>query len=95
IASVWQDATLVSLHGREAKRDVFMFNQCKKIAFLTDPVHCPSWIAAELIAGGWPLEAKVYLCEALSYQEEKIVSSTLQEVVKVAGFSHSVMVVTG
>lgn len=49
----WHDARLISLHGMEA--DTFAFNSlaCEdKIAFLTDPVRTPQYIAEQLTRAG-------------------------------------------
>lgn len=95
IAEVWQDAELVSLHGRQAAEDFWPYRQGRKVAFLTDRHNCPSVIAACLLKAGWPSETKVWLCERLSYDDEKIAALSLAETEKVKGFEACVMVVKG
>ena len=93
IAEVWQDAVLISMHGREAKDEDLQYHPKKKLGILTDQQHNPSHIARELMQQGWPEDSKVYLGEALSYDHEQLKKLTLAETTHLAGFSHCVMVV--
>jgi len=93
LACPWQDATLVSLHGRAAPEEALGYRPGKKMGILTDSQHNPCHIARLLIAGGWPTESKVWLCANLSYPDEKIVAMTLGDALDINGFGHCVMVV--
>jgi len=93
IAEVWQDATLISMHGRQAKDEDFKYISHKKLGILTDHEHNPSYIAKVLLQHDWPENTAVYLGEALSYDHENTKKLTLAETTQVAGFSHCVMVV--
>lgn len=91
----WQDAKLLSMHGREVTSEAFVYKQGQTLSFLTDAVHNPQSIAKRLIASGWPATAMAHLCASLSYEQEKIMTVSLAEVALTDGFAHSVMVVKG
>lgn len=93
LAQVWQDAVLVSMHGRTANDAVLQYQPGKKLGVLTDNTHNPCYIAKFLAGQGWPGEAQVWLCANLSYEHEQIAGMTLQEAMNVKGFEHCVMVV--
>lgn len=90
----WQGAKLLSMHGREATSEID-YVQGRTLAFLTDAVHNPQFIAKWLIAGGWPETVTAHLCASLSYEQEKIMTGSLAEITATDGFNHSVMVVEG
>ena len=93
ISEVWQDAVLISMHGRQASDEDLQYRINKKIGILTDHEHNPSHIAQVLIQYGWPIDSQVWLGEALSYEDENLKNITLGETVQIAGFTHCVMVV--
>lgn len=89
----WQDADLISLHGREVDKARLAFRAGAKLAFLTDGKYNPRQIATMLLDLGWPADAKAWLCAELSYPTERIVSGRLATLTEIDGFEHSVMVV--
>ncbi len=93
IGEVWQDAVLVSMHGREADSGMLTCRPGKKLAILTDDIHNPADIAAQLLAAGWPPASKVWLCSRLSYEDEHIEAVTLAAAAALQCFNHSIMVV--
>lgn len=94
ITETWQDASLISMHGRHAKDMDLNYSPVKKLGILTDSEHNPLYIAKVLLEHGWPSHAKVWLCANLSYENERIKQFTLGEIKEAEGFSHCVMVVT-
>jgi len=90
--TVWQDARLVSLHGRKLEHVGHLLVTPGKTGFLTDSKHSPAVIARYLLNLGWP-NCKVYLCEQLSYPDERIVQTDLHAAVQEVGFTHGIMVV--
>lgn len=94
IKTVWQDARLVSLHGRSFASIKPLLAEPGKTAFLTGPECMPAYIAQQLLELGWP-NCSVYLCEKLSYDDEHVIRTDLVSTVDETGFSHSVMVVLG
>ena len=93
ISEVWQDAVLISMHGRQASDEDLKYKPHIKIGILTDHEHNPSHIAHLLINHGWPYDSQVWLGEALSYKDENSKKLTLGETTHIAGFTHCVMVV--
>lgn len=93
LACPWQDAVLVSLHGRGPNDAALAYAPGKKLGLLTDGHHTPRRIAGDLLARGWPATAAVWLCADLSYESERIVAATLGETAQGHGCEHCVMVV--
>ena len=94
IGEFWHDAVLLSMHGRRADDAALIYRPQKKLGFLTDGKHNPAFIASLLTERGWPVSARCWLCENLSYENESIAALSLAEVSKVTGFHHCVMVVS-
>ncbi len=93
LAVPWQDAVLVSLHGRDGDPAALAFAPGKKLALLTDAANSPRRIAADLLARGWPPATAVWLCADLSYPHEKVQAADLAATADSQGFEHCVMVV--
>jgi cobalt-precorrin-7 (C5)-methyltransferase len=89
----WQDAGLISMHGRRATDGALTYSPGKRLGILTDNNNNPAYIAETLLSAGWPETAQVWLCANLSYPEETIAPFCLEEVRGVNGFEHCVMVV--
>ncbi|MDF2634713.1 MAG: precorrin-6y C5,15-methyltransferase (decarboxylating), CbiE subunit [Pelosinus sp.] len=94
ISEIWQNAVLISMHGRQAKDTDLNYCPDKKLGILTDYEQNPLYIAKVLRKHGWPSNANVWLCANLSYENERIKQLTLGEINDVDGFTHCVMVVT-
>ncbi|MCI5837394.1 MAG: precorrin-6y C5,15-methyltransferase (decarboxylating) subunit CbiE [Veillonellaceae bacterium] len=95
LAEVWQDAALLSFHGRVPEPAELVYAPGRKLGFLTDAEHNPGFICRELMAHGWPAETRVDMLEKISYAEERRRSGTLAECADETGFSHSIVVVRG
>lgn len=93
ISEIWQNAVLISMHGRQANDTDLNYCPDKKLGILTDYGQNPLYIAKVLREHGWPSNAKVWLCANLSYENERIKQLTLGEIKDVDGFTHCVMVV--
>ncbi|SHI32545.1 precorrin-6y C5,15-methyltransferase (decarboxylating) subunit CbiE [Propionispora hippei] len=89
----WQDATLISLHGRKADAAALAYRCDKKLGILTDSENNSRTIARYLLAAGWPAATPAVVCLALSYENEQVVTATLEELSSREGYSHCVMVV--
>ena len=83
---VWHDADLMSFHGRQPAPEKLVYEAGKKMGFLTDPEYNPAHIARILIDAGWPKETRAAALERLSYDDEKIVDSTLEVLTELEGF---------
>lgn len=77
IGKTWEDAKLMSMHGREEDL-VRLVKSNKNVGILTDDIWTPDEIAKELIKHGVK-EKKIYVGENLSYYNEKINKLTLKE----------------
>ena len=94
LADVWQDAALISMHGRKADDKMLNFQPPHhKLGILTDTQHNPATIARILLTHGWPETAIVWLCTNLSYDFELVAEMTLVDATETPGFEHCVMVV--
>ncbi len=71
ICEPWEDARLISFHGR-VPEDFNRMVQCEhKIAVLTDGTHTPGWIAKYLISHGRN-DFSAHVFECMGSDEEKI-----------------------
>lgn len=68
----WHDATLASFHGKQPPDEVIRFAPKKKLGLLTDSRKSPLEIAENLSLVGWSTESKVWICENLTYENERI-----------------------
>jgi cobalt-precorrin-7 (C5)-methyltransferase len=93
LGQVWQDARLVSFHGRTVTDADVAYAPGNKLGILTDSRNNPGKIAGVLLAHGWPKTSTVWLCENLSYDNERIEQTTLGRADSMEGFPHCVMVV--
>lgn len=78
LALPWHEARFLSMHGRETKASLLDYQKDTPLGILTDPLHNSRTVAAKLIEHGWPREASLYICERLSYADEKITQTTLE-----------------
>ncbi|MEO1521992.1 MAG: precorrin-6y C5,15-methyltransferase (decarboxylating) subunit CbiE [Cyanobacteria bacterium J06633_2] len=80
IKEPWQDALILSVHGRslELLEDAFK-KDADKMAVLTDPHHDPVAIARLLIAMERPHDYTIWVCENLGSSDEIIQSYSAQD----------------
>ena len=93
VAEPWQDAGLLSLHGREVSADTLAYQPRRTLSFLTDRLHRPKEIAQRLLQLGWPETTPCWRCESLSYPAERVELSTLAETARQEGFEHAIFIV--
>ena len=91
----WQNARVLSAHGREPEPAAMAYAEGAVLSFLTDGKNNPVRIAGWLLEKGWPGQAKVWLCKNLSYENEAILSVSLADAPQVRDFDSCVMVVKG
>ena len=75
----WDDAVLVSLHAKPIEDLFEAAGEAKKIGLFTDDENTPNRIAAELVKNGFG-PFKVYVCENLGGEDERIVEGDLTTV---------------
>lgn len=90
----WQEASLLSMHGKEQPKEKILYEKNKKLGLLTDSINTPAVIAEKLLDAGWPHESKGYVCANLSYPDEKIETFTLEDMLKAGSYNNCVVVVT-
>lgn len=93
LAIPWQNATLISLHGRKPCKLDLEYSPEKVLGILTDTVYTSTTISELLLQYNWPSQTKVYICSQLSYENEKIIETTLTSAIKEKVFTHCIMVV--
>ncbi|RBP41558.1 precorrin-6Y C5,15-methyltransferase (decarboxylating) [Garciella nitratireducens DSM 15102] len=91
IGHTWEDACLSSVHGRDVDI-VKMVKNYPKVGLLTDLKWSPQSIAKELLRAGIK-NRKMYIGENLSYNEEVILSGSLEEIAQRKGYQMSVVVI--
>lgn len=98
IKETWDDALLISLHGKESPEKIRKYgladipellHKNHKIAILTDITNNPSAIAREIIGSG----AEVYVFERLGYPEERIIQGGAEEISKMKFATPNLVVV--
>ena len=85
----WQDAELVSVHGRSTDELVKLLKQGKdKIAILTDSINNPAAIARLYLALELPLNYSFHICENLGDVSEKLIHFELEAIDKLANLNN-------
>ena len=74
----WEDAEIVSAHGRGMDEVVRAAMMRDKVGVFTDDKNSPDKVAAALIAGGVG-DRRVFVCENLGAKEEKVSEGDLAE----------------
>ncbi|WP_253200531.1 precorrin-6y C5,15-methyltransferase (decarboxylating) subunit CbiE [Clostridium sp. CF012] len=77
----WQDALLISLHGRDESLEAVIKSRLSVI--LTDSKNTPNFISKKLYDIG--VSGKMYTGYNLSYDEEVIVSNKIGDAIEIAG----------
>lgn len=89
----WHDAALYSVHGRRVEGLIDLVRSNPKVIVLTDPQKNPGLIAGELAAAGITGKC-LYVCENLSYEDERIGVYSLDNIPADLGKSGCVVVIT-
>lgn len=95
LALPWHDAGLLSFHGRRPSDAELAYAPGRIIGMLTDTKNSSRTIPELLIEMGWPENAQAAICSRLSYEDERIVRTTLAGAVTEKEETHCVMVVMG
>lgn len=95
LALPWHDASLLSFHGRRPSDAELAYEPGRVIGMLTDTKNSSRTIPKLLMEMGWPEDAKAAICARLSYEDERVVRTTLAEAATDKEETHCVMVVMG
>ncbi len=92
IGESWQDARILSLHGRAIAGLAEEVKRNRRIFLFTDAYFPPQKIAAYLIKNGIK-KRRVVVFEQLGYPRERITDTTLEELAKMKDFKLCVMII--
>jgi cobalt-precorrin-7 (C5)-methyltransferase len=92
IGERWEDATLLSLHGRKMDDLAAKVENAKKTFLFTDPGFPPEKIAAYLLEKDVENRRTVVM-ENLTYPDERIVDTDLKSLRGMGGFGLCVMII--
>ena len=91
----WHNATLLSFHGRRPSDEQLRYEPSKVIGMLTDGEYNSHTIPQILIKLGWSNDSKLTICSRLSYEDEKIINTTILEALNIEVVKHCVLIVRG
>ena len=60
---------------------------------LTDSKYNSQTIAEILLQAGWPQMQTMHICSRLSYDDEKVVTTTLGEAINLPAVSHCILII--
>lgn len=95
ISLPWQDAKFVSLHGRTVDESELLPREKKILGMLTDDKNNSRTVSRLLLRLGWRPDAELFVCERLSYADEKITRTTLSAAAEAAEIKHCVLIAVG
>ena len=93
LALPWHGARLLSFHGREPLPAELTYAPAAVLGMLTDGKNNSQTIAVRLLECGWHDEDHMYICTRLSYEDERIVTTTLGTAVREPAVGHGVIIV--
>jgi cobalt-precorrin-7 (C5)-methyltransferase len=92
IGEAWQDAKIISLHGRRVDNLVAEVKAYRRTALFTDPNFPPSQIASCLLENNIE-NRRAVVCENLTYPDERIINTDLETLSQMKGFGLCVMII--
>jgi len=82
--TLWNNAVIMSVHGRELSEVVEAYDRSPLLVLLTDPKNTPPVVASSLLKAG-RREGTALVGRDLSYPEERIDTYTIPELAELAG----------
>ena len=92
VSETWQDALIISVHGRSLSILEQGVTDGKKLIIFCDKKNNPSEIAGFLLREGFG-DRKVYIAQNLSYPDEKIIETSLEKTIHFKGKQLCIMIV--
>ena len=89
----WENATLLSFHGRRPSDKDLNFESGKILGLLTDAEFNSITIPKILLELGWDKNSNLAICSKLSYADEKIILTTLEKAISAEKFCHCILIV--
>ena len=93
LALPWHEADLLSFHGRRPAEEKLAYAPGRLLGMLTDGEYNSCTIPKLLLEMGWPEETELAICTRLSYQDEKIIRTTLAGAAGYEAYGHCILVV--
>ena len=93
ISLPWQEATLLSFHGRQPPREVLKYSAGKILGLLTDSEFNSATVSKILLDCDWDKNSSLTVCEKLSYPDEKIFTTTLFDAAQAEPVKHCILIV--
>ena len=93
IGLTWQEFLLVSVHGRSLEELDKLLNTDRGVIILTDSRNHPTRVSEYLINMGWR-DRTVWVCENISYPEEKIEKYGLGEIPRKKEYKLCLMIIS-
>ena len=90
----WQNAEIISLHGRPRERLLPAVLRGATVVLFTDYKNNPHTVASYLLENGIP-DRKVFLAQDVSYPHENIVETTLDQIREPEKYRLCVMIIMG
>lgn len=88
----WEDATILSLHGRKMGDLALSIKKSSKVFLFTDPSFPPEKIAASLLEQGVE-NRRAIVMENLTYPNERMIDTDLIHLRGMGGFGLNVMII--
>ncbi len=92
IGEAWEDATIISLHGRKRDDLAVRVKESSKTFLYTDSSFSPEKIAAHLLEKGVE-NRRAIVMENLTYPNERILDTDLNHITGMEGFGLCVMII--
>lgn len=93
LALPWHGAKLLSFHGRLPEKDDLRFEKNTALGMLTDGEYDSQSIPKLLMQEGWPPESRLAVCARLSYEDERIIETTLSQASITEPIKHGILIV--
>ena len=95
LALPWHGARLLSFHGRQPEERELFYEKGAVLGMLTDGSFDSHRITVLLMEKGWPKETRLAVCARLSYEDERIVETTLEGALEMEEIKHGILIVQG
>ena len=93
LALPWHNARLLSFHGRLPKTEDLRFEKNAVLGMLTDGEYDSQSIPKLLMKEGWPPDSSLAICARLSYEDERIIETTLSKAAEMEPIKHGILIV--
>ena len=93
LALPWHGAKLLSFHGRLPRNEELRYEKNTVLGMLTDGEYDSQSIPKLLMKEGWPPDSSLAICARLSYEDERIIETTLSKAAETEPVKHGILIV--